>query len=154
MDRVGELVGETAAASNEQVQGIDQVNKAVLDMDKVTRLTAVNAEESASEEMNTQAEQMTGMVDELVAVAGGAGKKYVGSAVSSSTKAVVDSRCRIQVLDNLAQDTASFNEILKYTHFLLCREVFFCQKIFFPKTGIFQDPQFMIGQQFYLPNIF
>ena len=34
--KVGELVGEIAAASQEQAQGIDQINKAVAEMDKVT----------------------------------------------------------------------------------------------------------------------
>ena len=58
--KVGELVGEIAAASQEQAQGIDQINKAVAEMDKVTQQTAANAEESASasEEMNAQAAQM------------------------------------------------------------------------------------------------
>ncbi|HVO68389.1 MAG TPA: methyl-accepting chemotaxis protein, partial [Syntrophales bacterium] len=46
--KVGELVGEIAAASQEQAQGIDQINKAVMEMDKVTQQTAANAEESAS----------------------------------------------------------------------------------------------------------
>jgi len=57
--KVGELVGEIAAASNEQSQGIEQ--------------NAANAEESASasEEMNAQAEQMKVMVNELVALVGG-----------------------------------------------------------------------------------
>ena len=89
--KVGELVGEIAAASNEQAQGIEQVNTAVVEMDKVVQQNAANAEESASasEEMNAQAEQMKGMVDELVVVVGGAGKKDVGSAVSSSTKSVI-----------------------------------------------------------------
>jgi len=32
--RVGELVGEIAAASNEQAQGIEQVNTAVTEMDR------------------------------------------------------------------------------------------------------------------------
>ena len=43
--KVGELVGEIAAASNEQAQGIDQVNKAVVEMDRVTQQNAANAEE-------------------------------------------------------------------------------------------------------------
>jgi len=69
---VGELVGEIAASSNEQAQGIEQVNKTVVEMDKVVQQTAANAEESAStsEEMNAQAEQMKGFVEELVAVVG------------------------------------------------------------------------------------
>ncbi|MCP4688804.1 MAG: methyl-accepting chemotaxis protein, partial [Desulfobacterales bacterium] len=49
--KVGELLGEIAAASNEQAQGIDQVNTAVTDMDKVTQQNAAGAEESASSSM-------------------------------------------------------------------------------------------------------
>ncbi|MBI9078033.1 MAG: methyl-accepting chemotaxis protein [Desulfatibacillum sp.] len=72
--KVGELVGEIAAASKEQAQGIDQVNKAVTEMDRVTQQNAANAEESASasEEMNAQALQMKEIVEDLVAIVGGA----------------------------------------------------------------------------------
>jgi methyl-accepting chemotaxis protein len=65
--KVGELVGEIAAASNEQAQGIGQVNTAVNEVDKVTQQNAANAEESASasEEMSAQAEQMRAIVSEL-----------------------------------------------------------------------------------------
>ena len=57
--KVAELVGEIAAASEEQAQGIEQVNTAVAEMDKVTQQNAANAEESASaaEELNAQAER-------------------------------------------------------------------------------------------------
>jgi methyl-accepting chemotaxis protein len=74
--KVGELVGEIAAASNEQAQGIEQVNTAVAEMDKVTQGNAANAEESASasEEMNAQAEQMKGVVEELITIVGADGK--------------------------------------------------------------------------------
>jgi methyl-accepting chemotaxis protein len=70
---VGELVADIAAASNEQSQGIGQVNTAVTEMDKVVQTNAANAEESASasEEMNAQAEQMKGMVNELIAIVNG-----------------------------------------------------------------------------------
>jgi methyl-accepting chemotaxis protein len=44
--KVGELVGEIAAAFNEQSQGIDQINKAVSEMDKVVQSTAASAEKS------------------------------------------------------------------------------------------------------------
>jgi methyl-accepting chemotaxis protein len=73
--KVGELVGEIAAASQEQSKGIDQVNVAVNQMDKITQSNAANAEESASasEEMNAQAEQMKGVVQELVELVGGRG---------------------------------------------------------------------------------
>ncbi len=71
--KVGELVGEIAAASSEQAQGIEQINKAVAEMDKVTQQVAANAEESASasEEMNAQAIQMTKVVKELAVLVGG-----------------------------------------------------------------------------------
>jgi len=71
--KVGELVGEIAAASQEQAQGIDQINKAVAEMDKVTQQTAANAEESASasEEMNAQAEQMKHISSTLAIIIGG-----------------------------------------------------------------------------------
>ncbi|MBI5592766.1 MAG: CZB domain-containing protein [Deltaproteobacteria bacterium] len=71
--KVGELVGEIAAASTEQAQGIEQLNTAVTEMDKVTQQNAANAEESAaaSEELNAQAEEMKGFVAELTAVVGG-----------------------------------------------------------------------------------
>ena len=35
--KVGELIGEIAAASNEQAQGIQQINQAVSQMDQVTQ---------------------------------------------------------------------------------------------------------------------
>jgi methyl-accepting chemotaxis protein len=70
--KVSDLVAEIAAASNEQAQGIDQVNTAIGQMDSVTQNTAANAEESASaaEEMNVQAETLSSMVGELIALVG------------------------------------------------------------------------------------
>ena len=64
------LVSEISAASREQAQGIDQVNTAVADMDKVVQQNASNAEENAaaSEELNAQAEQMQGFVVELLSI--------------------------------------------------------------------------------------
>lgn len=71
--KIGGLVEEIAAASSEQAQGIEQINRAVGEMDKVVQSVAANAEESAaaSEEMNSQAEQMNGFVAGLVALVGG-----------------------------------------------------------------------------------
>lgn len=75
--KMAELVGEIAAASQEQAQGIEQINKAVSEMDKVVQQNSANAEESASasEEMNAQAEQMKSYVGELLEIIGGAGKQ-------------------------------------------------------------------------------
>ncbi len=60
----GELVGEIAAASIEQAQGIDHLNQAVQEMDKVVQQNAASAEETASitRDMNAQSE----MVEKLV----------------------------------------------------------------------------------------
>jgi len=86
--KVGGLVDELAAASNEQAQGIAQVNVAVTEMDKVVQSNAANAEESASasEEVSAQAEQMKSMVGELVTIVGGNGEKArPGSAAPAAT---------------------------------------------------------------------
>jgi methyl-accepting chemotaxis protein len=68
-----ELVSEITAASNEQAQGIEQVNGAVSEMDKVVQQNAANAEESASasEQMKTQAVQMREWVRQLTALVQG-----------------------------------------------------------------------------------
>ncbi len=71
--KAGELVNEITAASKEQSQGIEQLNIAVADVDKVIQQNAVTAEDSAStsEELNAQAEQMKCLVHELVIVVNG-----------------------------------------------------------------------------------
>jgi len=62
-----ELVAEIFAASKEQSEGINQVNKAVGDMDSVAQQNAANAEESASSaaEMNAQTEKLKTMIKAL-----------------------------------------------------------------------------------------
>jgi methyl-accepting chemotaxis protein len=73
---VGRLIAEITSATNEQAQGVDQVNTAVAQMDKVTQQNAANAEESASasEELSAQAETLKEMVDSLVALVTGSRK--------------------------------------------------------------------------------
>ena len=70
--RMEQLIGEIAAASTEQAQGIEQVSRAVVEMDSVVQRNAANAEESASasEEMNAQAGQMKEFVAELYSLVG------------------------------------------------------------------------------------
>ena len=72
--KVVELVGEIAAASAEQAQGIGQLNKAAAQMDRVTQQNAANAEESAaaSEELTAQASTMRGYVADLLTLVTGA----------------------------------------------------------------------------------
>ncbi len=65
--KVGELVAEIAAASAEQFHGIEDVNRAVTEMDKIVQQNAANAQEtaSASGEMNFQIRQIRDMIDKL-----------------------------------------------------------------------------------------
>lgn len=79
--KVGEIVAEIAAASNEQARGIEQVNAAVTEMDQVVQKNAANAEESASasEEMNAQANQMKEIIEELLVLVEGKGRSSLGN---------------------------------------------------------------------------
>ena len=74
-------VGSVTAASNEQTQGIDQVNTAIEQMNQTTQSNAANAEESAaaSEELSAQARELNDMVDRLRAVVGGRGAPGSGT---------------------------------------------------------------------------
>jgi methyl-accepting chemotaxis protein len=71
--KTAHLVSKITTASNEQTQGIQQINKAVAAIDAITQQNAANAEESAgaSEVMSYQAEQMRRFVGELVALVDG-----------------------------------------------------------------------------------
>jgi len=64
VEKVTAIVGEIAVASQEQARGIDQVNTAVAQMDKVTQQNAANAEESssASQELSSQSQELLAMV--------------------------------------------------------------------------------------------
>ncbi|MEM7207164.1 MAG: methyl-accepting chemotaxis protein [Pseudomonadota bacterium] len=62
--KVGDIVAEIAAASQEQASGIDQVNQTVTSMDELTQQNAALAEETsaASVSMNQQARDMSAQV--------------------------------------------------------------------------------------------
>ncbi|MCC8179756.1 MAG: methyl-accepting chemotaxis protein [Planctomycetes bacterium] len=70
---VSRLIGEITSATNEQAQGVDQVNTAVAQMDKVTQNNAATAEEAASaaEELSAQAGALNNMVEDLVVLVEG-----------------------------------------------------------------------------------
>jgi uncharacterized protein YoxC len=70
--KAGELTGDIAAASGSQAQGIEDINKAVIDMDKIVQHTAANAQESASAslELNKEAARMKEMVHALTTLVG------------------------------------------------------------------------------------
>jgi ABC-type transporter Mla subunit MlaD len=61
------LVGEIATASAEQSQGIDQINHAVSEMDKITQANAATAEESAAaaRELSAQSGELSELVSGL-----------------------------------------------------------------------------------------
>jgi len=71
--RVKTLVDEVNLSSQEQARGIEQIAKAIVEMEKVTQKTAANAEESASagEELNAQASQLLNLVRNLREMVGG-----------------------------------------------------------------------------------
>jgi methyl-accepting chemotaxis protein len=62
--RVSEVMAEIAAASDQQSQGVGQVNTAMEQMNQLTQQNAANSEESASasEELSAQAQEMRAMV--------------------------------------------------------------------------------------------
>jgi len=86
--KVSDLVAEIAAASKEQAQGVEQINNAISEMDKVVQNNAATAEESASasEEMNAQAEQLKAIVEQLAVIVSGSRQSHSGSGASASGK--------------------------------------------------------------------
>ncbi len=62
-----DLMGEIAAASNEQAQGISQINQGLSQIDSVTQQNTASAEETASaaEELSSQAREMRQMTQQF-----------------------------------------------------------------------------------------
>jgi|SRR5579871_1560996 len=67
------LVDEVQVGSQEQARGIDQISRAVAQMQQVTQNTAASAEESASAalELNSQFEGLKAVADQLTAILDG-----------------------------------------------------------------------------------
>jgi len=63
--KVSDLVSEIAAAAKEQTSGLEQVNRSMAEMDKVTQQNAAFAEESSA-----SAIQLSGQAEELAAMVG------------------------------------------------------------------------------------
>ena len=82
--KVSSLVAEIAAASSEQADGIEHLNKAVAEMDKVVQQTAAGAEESASasEAMSAQAGHMKEFVRDLTVLVNGSDMEESKKALS------------------------------------------------------------------------
>ena len=86
--KVKTLVDEVEASSREQAQGIEQIAKAVAQMDEVTQRTAASAEESASasEELNAQSRALVAVVEELRTMVGATSKAPVKAPVQASAR--------------------------------------------------------------------
>jgi len=78
------LVGEVDLGSKEQARGIEQVGKAILQMEQVTRSTAANAQESAAsaQELSAQSGMLEGIVDQLTAMVDGVERPLLVAALS------------------------------------------------------------------------
>ena len=93
-ERIGALVGQIAVASNEQSEGIREINRALEEEDKTVQLNAASAEETAgvAEEMFRQAEEMRRTASDLsVLVGGGANGKSRGQS-SAATRGSIERR--------------------------------------------------------------
>ncbi len=86
--KIGDLIGEITIASQEQAQGIEQINSAVLEMDKVIQKNAAIAEESASasQEMSAQAKEMKDSVADLTTLVHGSGARSTDAADSAAMR--------------------------------------------------------------------
>ncbi len=88
------LTKEISTASNEQAEGVNNVNQAIQQMDEVTQQIAANAEEtaSASEELAAQAETTMDQVLILSAQVGGG-----DNGVSQNAKTATDAKSGTKV---------------------------------------------------------
>jgi len=87
--QVDDLVAEIASASREQSAGINQINQATTQMDKVTQGNAAGAEESAAaaEELQAQSAALKDSVGALVQLVEGEAKHVAQADISWKPKA-------------------------------------------------------------------
>ncbi len=85
--RVTDIVSEIAAASREQDAGVQQVNKAVTQMDQITQANAAQTEElsATARSLTSHAEQLQNLVARFRLDEGGARNVHVASAVPART---------------------------------------------------------------------
>lgn len=90
--KVNELVSEITAASLEQAQGLEQINRAMVHVDAVTQKNAAGAEENSSAAANLKAEatQLIEIVQEMNQLVNGDAKNAVG--LGSELKVVGESK--------------------------------------------------------------
>ncbi len=80
-NEVAGLIQQITTANQEQAQGVDQVNTAVSQMDKITQQNAATAEESASaaEELSAQAENLRSIVNQLAVLVEGENGRHAAA---------------------------------------------------------------------------
>ncbi len=80
---VTNLISEISAATNETALGVEQVNKAMAQMDKVTQTTSTTSEEvaAAAHDLANQSATLNQMVDTLVAMLGGISANHRHAAI-------------------------------------------------------------------------
>jgi methyl-accepting chemotaxis protein len=88
--RVSEVMAEIAAASDQQSQGVGQVNTAMEQMNQLTQQNAANSEESASasEELSAQAQEMKSMVSGFKISGGHSSHRGHSSPLAQTAKTV------------------------------------------------------------------
>ena len=70
--KIKTLVGEVSTCSQDQVRGLEQIGKAIIQMERVSQATAAQAEQSAAaaEQLNAQTYSMKDAVDAISKMAG------------------------------------------------------------------------------------
>jgi methyl-accepting chemotaxis protein len=91
--RVNDIMAEIAAASAEQATGIDEVSKAVMQMDEVTQQNAALVEEAAAaaESLQSQAEQLSARVASFKIDENQGASKSMTKALPNAKKAIQSS---------------------------------------------------------------
>jgi hypothetical protein len=89
-NKLGTLIDEIAEAGAQQAEGIDQVNRSVADMDKVTQQSATRADGLAvsAQNINKQAEEIREYTDQMVELFGSKSKGTPAEAKAMVKRAI------------------------------------------------------------------
>jgi methyl-accepting chemotaxis protein len=104
--QVATLVEQITNASKDQAKGVDQINTAMTQMDKVVQQGAANAEESASasEELSSQAQVLQQSVVQLATMVGG---HQSGGSASSEIRSITKAPPTPPVKNSASHNAAS-----------------------------------------------
>jgi len=109
--RVTDIIGEIAAASTEQSAGIDQVNKAIIQMDEVTQQNSALVEQAAAaaESLLEQAQELTNVVSVFQVESTNTGKPVELRSINKA-KSTSPVRLPTQPIPTLALATSDSSE--------------------------------------------